>query len=117
MLLYSQLFFLLGLGVLANVIGHAVRGSLGGTQFGLLLIAGMGLFYLGKQITYYMVFPPYRKNILINSAVCIAVTVAGTFLGAPAYALIAATAGMIFYSYSNFRWTLTKDTTAFHAAE
>lgn len=119
-LLYSNLLLLLGLGVLASTIGHAVRSEIGMADFRILAIAGMTMFYLGKQISYFFVFPPFRKNIVINSAVCIAITTASTFLPRPEYALIGATLGMLFYSLSNFRWTLTKDVSAYlepeHAA-
>ncbi len=108
-LLYSHVLLLLGLGVLASTIGHAVRADTGMADFRTLLISGMALFYLGKQIGYFHVFPPWRVNILVNSAICIAITVASTFLPRAEYALMGATLGMLIYSLSNFRWTLPKD--------
>ena len=83
------------------------------TDFRFMSILGIALFYLGKQISYFVVLPPYRLNIVINTVVCLAVTTASTFLPRPEYALIGMTLGVVFYSYSNFRWTLTKDVTAY----
>ena len=85
-------------------------------DFRILLITGMSLFYLGKQITYWVVYPLYRFNIIVNSLVCIGVTVLGAFLARPEYALVAATLGMLFYSFSNARRTLTKDASAYQGA-
>ncbi|MCA8942364.1 MAG: low temperature requirement protein A [Planctomycetes bacterium] len=112
-LLYSHVFFLLGLGVLANMIRHAVSGDLGVSEFRWLAIAGMTLFYLGKQISYYWVLPPYRFNIFVNTVVCIGVTATSTLLPRTEYALVGATIAMIFYAYSHIRWTMPKDASAY----
>ena len=108
-LLYSNVLFSMGLAVLANTILHAILEEIAMPDFRLLAVTGMVLFYLGKQATYFHVLPIYRPNILINSTVCLAITVASTFLSRPEYALVGMTLGMFFYVYSNFRWTLTKD--------
>jgi hypothetical protein len=96
----------LGLGVLASLIWHAIRNDLAINDFRWLAIAGMTLFYVGKQISYFVAIPPYRINKLINSVVCIGVTVAATYLPRAEWALFGVTLGMIYYAYSNFRWTL-----------
>jgi low temperature requirement protein LtrA len=72
-LVYSHALFLLGLGVLASLIWHAIRNDLVMADFRWLAIAGMTLFYVGKQISYFVAIPPYRINKLINSAVCASV--------------------------------------------
>ncbi len=110
-LVYSHIFLAMGLVILANVIRHAILGDLAMDDFRILAITGMIFFYLGKQIIYYVSIPSFRKNILINSTVCVAITVASGFLPRPEYALIGITLGMFFYTYSNFKWTLTKDVT------
>jgi hypothetical protein len=84
-------------------------------SFGGLAIAGLTVFYLGKQISYYLAFPNARQIIVINTVVCISVTVASTFLPRPEYTLIGITLGLFFYVYSNFRWTLTKNFSEFLA--
>lgn len=109
LLVYTHALFLLGLGVLASMIGRAVRSDVGMADFRTLAISGMTLFYLGKQINYFYLFPPWRPNILVNSAICIGITIAATFLPRPEYALMGATLGMLVYSLSNLRWTLLKD--------
>lgn len=116
-LLYSNVLFCLGLAILATLIRHAILDEILMPDFRLLAISGMTLFYLGKQITYFQVLPIYRPNILINSTVCIAITVSSTFLGRPEHSLVGMTLGMFFYVYSNLRWTLTKDATPYLVAE
>jgi low temperature requirement protein LtrA len=108
-LVYSHFLFLLGLGVLASLIWHAIRNDLAINDFRWLAIAGMTLFYVGKQISYFVAIPPYRINKLINSVVCTGVTVAATYLPRAEWALFGVTLGMIYYAYSNFRWTFRKD--------
>ena len=112
-LLYSNVLSLLGLGILSSLIRHAILNDLAMKDFQLLAILGMSLFYLGKQITYYLAFPIYRINLLINTIICISITTLSTFLPRTEYVLIGMTLGMFFYVYSNFRWTLTKDVTPF----
>ena len=112
-LLYSHLLFLLGLGVLSSLISHAILNDLAIADFRMLAISGMTLFYLGKQISYYVAFPSFRINLLINTVVCITVTILSTFLPRSEYTLLGMTLGMFFYVYSNFKWTLTKDVTPF----
>ncbi len=112
-LLYSNVLSLLGLGILSSLIRHAILNDLAMRDFQLLAILGMSLFYLGKQITYYLAFPIFRINLLINTIVCVSITIFSTFLPRPEYVLIGMTLGMFFYVYSNFKWTLTKDVTPF----
>ena len=114
-LLYSHLLFLLGMGILSSLIRHAILNDLPMGEFRWLAIAGLTLFYLGKQISYYLAFPTARQIIVINTVVCISITVASTFLPRPEYTLVGITLGLFFYVYSNFRWTLTKDFSAFLA--
>ena len=114
-LLYSHVLFLLGMGILSSLIRHAIANDLSVADFRWLAIAGMTLFYLGKQISYYLAFPPIRSILVINTIVCISVTVVSTFLSRPEYTLIGITVGMLFYVYSNFRWTLTQDVSEFLA--
>ena len=108
-LLYSHVLFCIGLGALASLIGHVVLDDVGAADYRLLAIAGLVLFYLGKQIAYWVAFPPYRPNLVINTVVCVGVTVGSTFLPRPEHALIGMTLGLLFYVFSNFRWTLTRD--------
>ncbi len=111
--LYSHSLFIMGLGILASLIAHAVRNDIIMADYRFLAISGMTLLYLGKQIQYFVAFPPFRKNILINTTVCIGITTASAFLPRPELALMGATAGLLFYVYSNMRWTLTKDVSAY----
>ena len=116
-LLYSNVLFCMGLAILANLIRHAILGEISMFDFRILAISGMGLFYLGKQTTYFHVLPIYRPNILINSTVCLVITVGSTFLERPEQALVGMTLGLFFYVYSNVKWTLTKDATPYLVPE
>jgi hypothetical protein len=108
-LIYSHFFLAMGLVILASLIGHVILDDLAQKDIRILAISGMCFFYIGKQTAYYMWLPPYRFNLLLNTLVCISITIASTFLPEPAYVLIGITVGMAFYTYSNFRWTLSKD--------
>lgn len=108
-ILYAHLLVCMGLIILANVIRHAILKDLDNPYFGVLAITGMVMFYLGKEIPYYILFPTYRFNLIINTVVCIAVTVVSTFLPRTEYALVGITLGMLFYVFSNYRWVLSKD--------
>lgn len=112
-LLYSHVLFLLGMGILSNLIRHAILNDLAMGDFRWLAITGMTLFYLGKQVSYYLAFPTIRKILAINTVVCIGITIVSTFLPRPEYTLIGITVGLFFYVYSNFRWTLTKELSKF----
>ncbi|MEM8614809.1 MAG: low temperature requirement protein A [Cyanobacteria bacterium P01_H01_bin.105] len=114
-LLYSHVLFLLGMGILSSLIRHAILNDIAVSDFRWLAITGMTLFYSGKQISYYLAFPPVRGIIIINTVVCISVTVFSTFLPRPEYTLIGITLGLLFYVYSNFRWTLKTNVSEFLA--
>ena len=108
-ILCAHLIICLGFIILANIIRHAILQDLERFYFGLLGIVGMMLFYIGKQIPYFTIFPPYRTNIIINSTVSVAITIGSAFLPRTEYALMGMTFGMLFYTFSNIRWTLNKD--------
>jgi len=112
-ILYSHLLLCMGLVLLANVIRHAILQDLANPYFSLLAITGMCLFYLGKQIPYYILFPILRSYIIINSVVCVAITVASTFLPRTEYSLVGMTLAMVIYSMFNLYWVLPKDTSAY----
>lgn len=108
-LLYSHVLFCIGLVLIASAIRHAILDDIAMADFRNSAVTGLILFYAGKQINYYSVFPPYRINIIINSCVCIIITVLATLLSSPAHSLTVMMLGMFFYSYSNIRWTISKD--------
>lgn len=103
----------MGLGFPAALIRHTILADVSKTDVRILAISGMTLFYLRKQISYFAAFPPFRSNLVVNTLVCLVVSLASTYLPRAEYALAGMTLGMFFYVFSNFRWTLTKDVTAF----
>lgn len=96
-LIFSHLFLCMGLLILANLIRHSILGDLDRPTFGMLSVVGLVFFYLGKQIPYFYAFPPWRSAIVGNTLVCVAITVASSFLPAIEYSLLGMTAGMIVY--------------------
>ena len=112
-MLYSHLFLAIGFVILANVIRHAVLNDLNMDEFRLLAITGMCFFYIGKQTVYVIFLPPFRKIITINTLVCISITVASTYMPKIEFALVGIAVGMLYYVWANFRFTLTRDISAY----
>ena len=116
-MLYSHLFLAIGFVILANVIRHAILNDLNRDEFRFLAITGMSLFYIGKQTVYVVFLPPYRKIMIINTLVCIFITIGSTFLPKIEYALVGITIGMLYYTLANFKFTLTKDISEYVSKE
>ncbi|MEO0348279.1 MAG: low temperature requirement protein A, partial [Pseudomonadota bacterium] len=66
-LVFTHLFLCMGLIILATLIGHSIKCDLDQTTFRMLAITGMCCFYLGKQIIYFVCFPPFGNMIIINT--------------------------------------------------
>jgi low temperature requirement protein LtrA len=102
----SHLLLYVGMIFLANLTGHAINGDLSGQTFAVLGVSGAVLFYLGKQIPYFIAFPPYRVSNVVNTLICVGITVIATFLPRPEYSLIMMCFGMFVYVQLNLRWTI-----------
>lgn len=72
----------------------------------MLGVTGAVLFYLGKQIPYFMAYPPLRVPTVVNTLVCLGITVIATFLPRPEYSLLMMCFGMFVYVQLNLRWTI-----------
>lgn len=116
-MLYSHLFLAIGFVILASVIRHAILNDLIMNEFRILAITGMTFFYIGKQTVYVVFLPPFRKNMTINTLVCISITIGSTFLPKIEYALVGITIGMLYYTLANFKFTLTKDISEYVSKE
>lgn len=112
-LIFTHLLLCMGLLILANMIRHGILGDLDQQTFGLLAVIGLCFFYMGKQIPYWYAFPPWRKAILSNTCICVAITVGSTLLPSVEYSLIGMTVGMLVYVYLTFRRILTVDVTEY----
>jgi len=108
-LMYSHFAFCVGLAMLANLILLTITSKISVVDFQIQAIVGMTLFYVGKQFSYFVYFPTYRLNNVVNSVVCIGVTALSVLYMQPKYALIGIAAGMAIYTFSNLYWTLKKD--------
>lgn len=105
-LILSQLMVFVGMIFLANLTGHAINGDLSRQAFANLGLAGAALFYVGKQIPYFLSFPPHRIPIIVNTFICMGITVAATFLPRPEYSLVVMCFGMLVYVQLNLQWTI-----------
>ena len=102
-LVYSHLFLLMGLAILANLIRHAILNDLSIHDFQLLTIIGMVSFFLGKQYEYFMVVPKGRRYIISNTMIVFVLTGLSLFLPRIEYILVGVAATMICYVLLNFR--------------
>ncbi len=112
-LVYSHFAFCVGLAMLANLILLTITSKISVVDFQIQAIVGMTLFYIGKQFSYFVYFPTYRLNNVVNSVVCIGVTALSVMFMQPKYALIGMTLAMAIYTFSNLYWTLKKDAKEF----
>lgn len=106
LVMLSHLPLYVGIIFMANLTGHAINGDLNLQTFSVLGVTGAVLFYLGKQIPYFLAYPPYRLSNVVNTLICIGITVAATFLPRAEYALLVMCFGMFVYVQLNLRWTI-----------
>mgnify|MGYP000456967955 CR=1 FL=1 len=109
LLIFMHLFLCIGLLILANLIKHSIVGDLDAKTFSMLAIIGLNFFYLGKQLPYLFAFPPYRKMIIINTSVCITLTVLSTYAPKIEYALFGMMMSMFVYVFMTYKWILSLD--------
>ncbi|MFV0461565.1 MAG: low temperature requirement protein A [Actinomycetales bacterium] len=102
----SHLVFYVGLIFLANLVRHAINQDLDHETFAIMAVTGMTLFYVGKQIPYMVAFPPYRFGLVVNSVVCIGITMVATLMSRTEYSLIVMCVGMAVYVQLNVRWLI-----------
>lgn len=104
-ILYSHLFLLVGLAILASLIRHAILGGLAPGDFRVLAAIGTVLFFLGKQYGYYMEVPELRPYLLSNTAAVFGLTAVVLVLPLGLVGmLVGMTATMICYVLLNLRY-------------
>lgn len=119
LLVASTLPLMISFGLIASAIRFAILNGTGSedpiaqADFRWLTAGGVMLFYLGKQVGYFAAFPPMRKPILMNSSVCILLTIVATFLPNVELTLAGMLVALAYYVGSNMRFTLTKDVSAY----
>ena len=102
-ILFSQLSTYLSFAILANMIRHAILEDLAIADFRIMVMVGVGLFYLGKQTAYYVNRPEYRGYIILNTLVMFVVATLSLFLPKPQYILFGAAFSKMVYIAMNFR--------------
>ena len=107
-LAYPHFFTCLGLSVMANLIHHAIHPGLDRREYQLMAIAGLLVFYSGKQIPYFVKFPKVRINIVINSMVTFLLCAGALTLPTATGILIGVTVALLVYVLLNFLTTIQK---------
>ncbi|MCA0900903.1 low temperature requirement protein A [Microbulbifer agarilyticus] len=103
LLTLSHLLLCMGLLLLSEMIKYTIVDDMNRVTFNRLAICGMVAFYVGKQLPYWQLFPPWRKGIILNSTVCLAITVGSTFLPNIQLSLMGISAGSLIYVVMSFR--------------
>ena len=102
-ILFSQFSTYISFAILANIIRHAILNDLAVNDFRVMVMLGVGLFYLGKQTAYYVNRPEYRGHILLNTLVMFVIATLALFLPKPQYILFGAAFSKLVYIAMNFR--------------
>jgi len=102
-ILVSQLSTYISFAVLANMIRHAILDDLGLADFRIMVVVGVGLFYLGKQTAYYVNRPEYRLPIWLNTISMSIIVGFSLFLPEPQYILFGAAFSKMVYIAMNYR--------------
>ncbi|MCG8550748.1 MAG: low temperature requirement protein A, partial [Desulfobacterales bacterium] len=102
-ILFSQLSTYISFAVLANMIRHAILDDLAINDFRIMVMVGVGTFYLGKQTAYYVNRPEYRGYIILNTLVMFAIATLALFFSKVQYILFGAAFSKLVYIAMNFR--------------
>lgn len=102
-ILFSQLSTYISFAILANMIRHAILNDLSIADFRIMVMVGVGLFYLGKQTAYYINRPEYRGYIILNTLITFVVAAIALCLPTPQYILFGAAFSKLVYIAMNFR--------------
>ncbi len=107
-LAYPHFFTCLGLSVMANLIYHAIHSDLDRHSYQVMAIAGMAVFYLGKQIPYYLKFHTVRGYIWLNTTVTLALCAGSLYLPTKATILAGLTVALLVYVILNYLTTIRR---------
>jgi low temperature requirement protein LtrA len=101
-LLYSNLLTCLGLVVLANLIHHAIHPGLARREYQIMAVAGMALFYIGKQCTFFYRFKRSRKVLACNTTAVFLLSGLSLLLPENIWILLGLTLTMLLYVGLNY---------------
>ena len=102
-ILSSQLLTYLSFAVLANMIRHAILDDLAINDFRVMVMVGMGLFYLGKQTAYFVNRAEYRGYIWLNTLTMFAIASGALLLPTPQLIFFGAAFSKLIYIAMNYR--------------
>jgi low temperature requirement protein LtrA len=108
LLAYPHFLTCLSLAIIANVIYHAIHPGLDRTTYQLMAMCGMVTFYSGKQIPYYVKFPIVRINIIINTAITLAIAAGALLLKTNTAILSGLTLSLLAYVCLNLTTAIPK---------
>ncbi|WP_430817257.1 low temperature requirement protein A [Carboxylicivirga sp. RSCT41] len=109
LIIFPNLLLYMGLAVIANLIRHAILNDLEIGTFRFLAIVGVIIFFLGKQIPYYILFPKIRKYIFLNTGIVFILTVVSCLLPRAEWILASITGTLFVYIFSTFRYMIDED--------
>lgn len=109
LIIFPNLFLYMGLAVIANLIRHAILNDLEIGTFRFLAMAGIVIFFLGKQVPYYILFPKIRKYIILNTGIVFVLTALSLLLPRHEWILIGVTVTLFVYIFSTFRYMIDED--------
>ncbi|GAA4846786.1 low temperature requirement protein A [Algivirga pacifica] len=101
-ILYSQLMTYMAFAILANAIRHAILDDLVLIEFRIMALAGIVLFYLGKQTAYFFNVMEYRQPIIQNTLITFVIVGASLWLPSAQYILIGICCSMGGYIVLNY---------------
>lgn len=107
-LMYPHFFTCLGLSIMANVIYHAIHPDLDRHEYQVMAMAGMVVFYIGKQVPYFTKYSAMRVNIIVNTAATLALCAGSLLLPSHATILMGMTIALLMYITLNYFTTIRK---------
>ncbi|MCP4271272.1 MAG: low temperature requirement protein A [Gammaproteobacteria bacterium] len=102
-ILYSQLLTYMSLAILANMIGHTILNDLNITEFRILAMTGMIIFYIGKQTAYIANVPEYRYYNIRNTITVLSISAMSLLLPVPQMILRGMSLSLMVYIGMNYQ--------------
>jgi low temperature requirement protein LtrA len=105
-LTFPSLLLLMGLSVIANLIRHAILNDLHIEMFRILTASGIVIFFLGKQISYFVLYEKIRTYIVQNTLITFVISGLALLLPRAELILAALNAALFVYISITFRYMI-----------
>ncbi|MDC7233914.1 MAG: low temperature requirement protein A [Spirochaetales bacterium] len=113
-LIFPSLLLFMGLSVIANLIRHAILDDLDVDSFRLLMGIGVVIFFLGKQISYYVLYEKIRKYIIQNTFIVFVICGLSMLLPRNEYMLVGMNVALFTYIAITFRYMIDEEIAVRH---